>query len=397
MGYHSITPFGRTTESVRIALERRSPHSPSPCPLDKWQILRDLTEARTSFGLSDRDLTVLQALLSCHPETRLDASGPLIVHPSNETICARANGMPCSTMRRHLAKLVSEGFLIRRDSPNGKRYARRVAGTKISFGFDLSPILHRGAEIAQAAESCRTEAAERAALRQTVSLLRRDLLALLDMAKIDHRDSPELEQLADLATATTKAMRRKLDLATLSRIEAALRAAMDTMTQYVGCETVHPSTYDARNEQHQQSSTKESQDSESTQVASSMAEPENDVAEDNDRRIAKKAIPPLPPLRLVLGTCTEIAVFDSEPITDWKGLVRAADRIRPMSGISDAVWHEAKSVMGAEQAATAFGAMLQRFTAIRNPGGYLRSLVTRARKGAFSPIRMVMALQSQAR
>lgn len=397
MAYHPITPFGRTTESVRIALEQRSTHAPSPCPLDKWQILRDLTEARTSFGLSDRDLTVLQALLSCHPDTRLDASGPLIVHPSNETICARANGMPCSTMRRHLAKLVSEGFLIRRDSPNGKRYARRVAGTKISFGFDLSPMLHRGAEIAQAAESCRTEAAERAALRQTVSLLRRDLLALLDMAKIDHRASPELDQLADLAAATTKAMRRKLDAATLSRIEAALRAAVDTMTRFVGCETVCPSTNVAQNEQHQQSSIKESQDSESTQAPCAMAQLANGVSEPNECRIAKKATPTLPPLRLILGTCTEIAVFNPEPITDWKGLVRAADRIRPMSGISDAVWHEAKSVMGAEQAATVFGAMLQRFSAIRNPGGYLRSLVTRAREGAFSPIRMVMALQPLAR
>ncbi|PSK80532.1 replication initiation protein RepC [Limimaricola soesokkakensis] len=301
--------------------------------------------------------------------------------------------MPCSTMRRHLAKLISEGFLIRRDSPNGKRYTRRIAGTKIAFGFDLSPMLHRAAEIAQAAESCRTEAVKRATLRQTISLLRRDLLALLDLAKLDHHDSLKLGQMADLAAATTKAMRRKLDADTLSRIEAALREAVDTMTRFVGYETMKPSSNDARNEQHQQNSNKESQDSESAQIPAATTELVNDNSKHHEYTVTEKALPTLPPLRLVLGTCTEIAIFDPEPIADWSDLVRAADKVRPMSGISEAVWHEAKSVLGIEQAATAFCAMLQRFSEIRNPGGYLRSLVARARQGTFSPMRMVMALQ----
>jgi replication initiation protein RepC len=37
-------------------------------------------------------------------------------------------------------------------------------------------------------------------------------------------------------------------------------------------------------------------------------------------------------------------------------------------------------------------AMLQRISAISNPGGYLRSLTNKAATGAFSPGPMVMAL-----
>ena len=45
--------------------------------------------------------------------------------PSNNKLRSRAYGMSEPTLRRHLASLVKAGLLIRRDSPNGKRYARR--------------------------------------------------------------------------------------------------------------------------------------------------------------------------------------------------------------------------------------------------------------------------------
>ena len=51
------------------------------------------------------------------------------------------------TLRRHLAALVEAGLIIRRDSPNGKRYARRVdEEVAQAFGFDLAPLVARAAE-----------------------------------------------------------------------------------------------------------------------------------------------------------------------------------------------------------------------------------------------------------
>ena len=93
------------------------------------------------------------ALLTFHPETVLTGDD-LIVFPSNEQIALRAHGMPSSTMRRHLALLVDAGLIIRRDSPNGKRYARKGRDGAVSqaFGFDLSPLVARAAEIEGLAE-----------------------------------------------------------------------------------------------------------------------------------------------------------------------------------------------------------------------------------------------------
>jgi replication initiation protein RepC len=48
-----------------------------------------------------------------------------------------------TSLRRHLAVRVESGLIIRRDSPNGKRYARKGEGGEIekAFGFDLTPIV----------------------------------------------------------------------------------------------------------------------------------------------------------------------------------------------------------------------------------------------------------------
>ncbi len=58
---------------------------------------------------------------------------------------ADTQGMPASTLRRHLAVLVDAGLIVRRDSPNGKRYARknRAGAIELAFGFDLSPLVVR--------------------------------------------------------------------------------------------------------------------------------------------------------------------------------------------------------------------------------------------------------------
>ncbi len=100
---------------------------------------------RTVLGATDRALAILDALLSFHPDTAFYGDSALIVWPSNEQLIARANGMSPATLRRHLANLVDCGLVIRRDSPNGKRFARKGQGGEIeqAYGFDLSPIVAR--------------------------------------------------------------------------------------------------------------------------------------------------------------------------------------------------------------------------------------------------------------
>ncbi len=117
-----------------------------------------MTEARDRLGLTDRALTVLNALLTFHPDDELRADGPLVVYPSNAQLALRTHGMAGTTLRRHIAVLVGAGVVIRRDSPNGKRYARR-RGRGDCRGVRLRSHAAGSAaeEIAGRAEACRAE------------------------------------------------------------------------------------------------------------------------------------------------------------------------------------------------------------------------------------------------
>lgn len=336
--------------------------SPLPAdPVDKWDILRDLAVARAHFSLSDRDLAVLQALLSFHPGTELHDPQKLIVFPSNATLCARLNGMPCSTMRRHISRLLDAGVIARRDSPNGKRYRRREGP---AFGFDLTPLACLAGNIRRKAAEVHAEKHRIILVREQLSLLRRDLNALLSI-ETD-------EQSASIADLAGKAMRRKLTLAELESLRDMLVEAVDNLSKDAATTPDLDST-DTQNEHHQYSPYKKN--------------PESDIREAHDADVT---------LSEVIERCDELRSFADEPIRDWHGLVRNVERLRPMMGIGDAVWHQAVVQMGKIEAAVTLATMLQRFSQIKVPAAYLRGLVAKAACGEFSVHRMVrnFALQS---
>ena len=115
------TPFGR--RSVTLALVKGQLETAERKPdaaVDKWKVFRDVCEAKDKFGLQDRALAVLHALLSFYPESDLSGERGLVVFPSNAQLALRAHGIAGTTLRRHLAALVDAGLVQRRDSPNGK-------------------------------------------------------------------------------------------------------------------------------------------------------------------------------------------------------------------------------------------------------------------------------------
>src|SRR5450631_1440196 len=141
----STTPFGRRSLALaHVATQATAKLRPPDRAVHKWQVFRAICTAKARVGASERALAVLDALLSFHPETALSGED-LIVFPSNHQLGLRAHGMAPATLRRHLAALVDCGLVIRRDSPNGKRYARKGQGGEIAlaFGFDLGPLVAR--------------------------------------------------------------------------------------------------------------------------------------------------------------------------------------------------------------------------------------------------------------
>ena len=396
MEYTPISPFMRPISHAHLRVIERPEASVPGRPVNKWELLRELSKAQAAFGVSERDLTVLQGLLSFFPDDALGGNAEMVVFPSNKAICERLNGMPCSTMRRHLARLVDAGLLQRRDSPNGKRYVRKHGEERVAFGFDLSPLYCQSEEIARAAEAVR-EAEERVRrLREVVSLMRRDLAALAEFGDEMQPGLGIWDQLRDKAILTARALRRKLSIEDLVAYRADLEALLDQARNIIdGSETEEMNTNDARSERHHHNSNKESIDLEPALEKSGAAagvpdvdrdEPVADVDEQDTRHLPKI------PLHLVIAACPSLKTFYQGEIRHWHQLFDAACHVRPAMGISASAWEEAQRFMGPEQASIVVSAMLERFEDIRSPGGYLRALTAKAVAGEFSCGPMVMAL-----
>ncbi|WP_223426678.1 plasmid replication protein RepC [Tateyamaria pelophila] len=400
MDYTPVTPFRRPINAAILHHQAAAQQDLPPSGVNKWEALRELAAARIAFGLSDRDLSVLQALVSFHQATIVGGNhSETVVHPSNKAICERLNGMPCSTMRRHLANLVQTGFVVRRDSPNGKRYARRYGDEKIAFGFDLVPLAQRFVEVCEAAEAVRAAEERYKRLRSTVSLMRRDLAGLVDYGRSLRPDRAIWDQASDLCVLTARDLRRKLDFAELQQVQTALSEALNAIRDLLQpVQSEDMSINEVINEQHYQNSNKDSYDFEprlekakgegsiSAPATAQIAEGRTDELVSVDNNL------PRIPLGLVLAACSEYRTYAERPVRHWHDLVRVADVIRPMMGVSPSAWDEAKQYMGPEEASVVILAMLERFGDIRSPGGYLRSLSAKAALGEFSCGPMVMAL-----
>src|SRR5271154_4628716 len=176
------TPFGRRSLTLAHVAAQMAASARQPDKVvHKWRIFRAICTARPALCVSERSLAVLNALLSFHPETTLAAGDDLIVFPSNEQLCLRTHGMPPSTLRRQLAALVDAGLIVRRDSPNGKRYARKGRGGEITlaFGFDLSPLAARAEEFERMAEEIEAEARAIRLAKERITLCRRDIAKMI--------------------------------------------------------------------------------------------------------------------------------------------------------------------------------------------------------------------------
>ncbi|MEP7453635.1 plasmid replication protein RepC [Phyllobacterium sp. SB3] len=429
----ATSPFGRRSLShamiavqEKTARAREKLNETGGSQPEKWALLRSLTEARTAFFLSDRTIAVLEALLSFYPETLLDGSAPLIVFPSNTELSLRTRGMSSATIRRHLAALVETGLIIRRDSPNGKRYARRGESGEIehAFGFDLSPLALRAGEIEAHAAQARDLARAIHRVRSEITIHLRDVSKTIDAGLSEER-AGDWSGYADDLAALSGRVSRHLPLETLrTRCEALAKlrikvekAFLDTLSD------TEMSGTDSSFEHHIQNSDIEpnfERAPEKGQRRNGEPTPAKPVPGrtaaidklrqrlDSARRTVKSVGTPDDwpkletksiPMRLdaVLAACPQIRDYARDGIRDWRDLMQTAGLVRSMLGVSPDAWERARDAMGDINASITIAAILERVGEIRSPGGYLRALTDRAEIGQYSILPVIKALNGEGR
>jgi replication initiation protein RepC len=362
----------------------------------KWQVFRAICAARARIGVSERALAVLDALLSFHPETALTGDG-LIVFPSNQQLALRAHGMAPATLRRHLSALVDCGLIIRRDSPNGKRFARKGQGGAIemAFGFDLSPLVARAEEFEAWAEEVRAEERALRLVRERITLCRRDIAKMIAMGIEEGvpagRAGQRPAQWSDIHAIYRGILARVPRTATRKELEPIAEELTLLADEILSLLETHIKL--------SSSSANESQSERHIQNSNPNCLPELEPGFQGSQG-AKPEPQPEPsrppqqgyPLGMVLQACPDLLDYAKGGIANWRDFQSVAAVVRPMLGISPSAWEAAQTVMGELPAAIVVAAMLQRATAITSAGGYLRELTRKAEKGEFSVGPMLMAL-----
>ena len=390
-GGQVTTPFGR--RQVTLALVRRqiaTSRIEEGKSANKWKVFRDASEAREVLGLQDRSLAVLDALLSFYPENELRQDAQLVVFPSNIQLSIRAHGIAGATLRRHLALLVEAGLIIRKDSANGKRYARKDDDGSIehAFGFDISPLLMRAEELACLAQQV---AADRIAFRrakENLTICRRDIRKLITAA-VDEGAPGDWNELEERYLSLVRQIPRNPGLNELSDLGTRMSSLREDVVKLLNSDGFSSNTNanDAHIERHiQNSNTKPLNELEPSSGEELGAKPsENERA----MHVPIKAFP----IGLVLRACPEISNYGPEgQIESWRELMTAAVVVRSMLGVSPSAYQEACEVMGPENAAVTVACILERGGHINSPGGYLRDLTNRAKRGEFSLGPLLMAL-----
>ncbi|MGV2168970.1 MULTISPECIES: plasmid replication protein RepC [Agrobacterium] len=388
---HVTTPFGRRPMTLALVKRQVATNEiKAGKTVEKWKVFRDASEAREELGLQSNSLAVLDALLSFYPENELRQDAQLVVFPSNAQLILRAHGMAGATLRRHLALLVDAGLIVRKDSANGKRYARKNGAGEIesAFGFDLSPILARSEELAVIAQKV---VAARSAFRkakENLTICRRDVRKLITAAIEEGADGDwfAIEAMyIDLVSRiprhpTTADIANILDELELLREEIVNLLDLQSNSKF-------NSTNDAQIEQHLQNSK-----SESFHELEPSSEKEQGE-KPNKRRGSQTETLKAFPLGVVLKACPQIIDYGpAGTVGGWRDLMSAAVVVRSMLGVSPSAYQEACETMGPENTAVAVACILERAGHIKSAGGYLRDLTNRAARGQFSLGPMVMAL-----
>ncbi|MDK1494477.1 plasmid replication protein RepC [Sinorhizobium sp. 7-81] len=385
------TPFGR--RSMTLALLAGQFISGEVAPgrsADKWKLFRALCEAKPRLGITERALAVLNALLSFYPENVLSGEAGLVVFPSNAQLSRRAHGMAEATLRRHLALLVESGLITRKDSPNGKRYARKSRSGAIdeAFGFSLAPLLARADEIERLAAEVEAERLELRRLRERLTLCRRDIAKLIEVA-IDESVPGDWAAVEEKFRSHIASLPRVPSVGELGPVVEKIESLRGLIANELKTRIKRPhvSGNPDQTERHIQSSKPESLHESEPRSGDRPVEKSNQAVQPASK--TNRSFP----LAMVLKACPEIVIYGpGGTIRSWPDLMIAAATVRTMLRVDPSAYQDACQVLGPENAGTLVACILERAEHINSAGGYLRDLTGRARRGIFSLGPMLMAL-----
>ncbi|MFC4670588.1 plasmid replication protein RepC [Seohaeicola nanhaiensis] len=327
-------------------------------------IIDTLRQAAPLMGLKAPVIATLDAMLSCLPPTRQHNT----VFASNATLAFRRNGISDRTIRRHAAILQELGLLVRRDSSNRKRFSRQnvTEGTALRFGFDLTPLFQRIAELAELAAQAVRENDQIAYLKAKIRAAANAIL----QAEPDSID----------ATMAIRALRRNLSLDDCYNLLGSLdfeAVEAEQPCDKTDAKQEKMSGNDGQNVRHHHNSNKEHID---------FKERHQSKAHPSDQQPIHLSVPE------ILSACPEAAQFSLTPVKTMADVVSHARSLAPMLGIDSRNYQDAQENLGIEGTALTVWAIMQFHEQIQKVGAYFRSITSGKKSPDFVPEQLIRRL-----
>jgi replication initiation protein RepC len=399
------------------------------------QVLAALKAAAPRLGLAPRLVHAIDWLFKFTQPQDWGRGGRPIVWPSS-SMQQEALGLSASQVKATNRALIEAGLITMKDSPNGKRYGKRVhpKGPIVeAYGFDLSPLAARYAEFMRLAAEAKAERIEMGRLRRRATIARNGIAQVLETAAEYGFTGEEWTNLIRESRNLTLALRQierpeemTLGVESLERRQAAARERLESLLAAaapVASDPVNSDPKGPENRPHQytykpslypeQDTVTTSEGCKSDRVGD-RAEPERPERpheqpggrESGAGEGAAKS-PPVETHRTDSGTVMRLSIDElmllaprlrgylKTPSPAWPEIVDAADWLRGDLGVSKSLWSDACRAMGREQAAIAIAIVsakpAEHFRS--TPGGYFHGMVAKAKAGELNLGRTIWGLR----
>ena len=346
-----------------------------------------------------------------------------IVWPSAAMQCDELCITPTQAKRlnRHLAEL---GLIVMHDSPNGKRYGRRLPGKAgriiEAYGFDLSPLAVRMPEFLATAEAARAERAAIGQLRRRATIARNSLRQTIDTFRELGISDLEIPALEAAFTQTASRFRPGVQSAVMATVVTEMEALAATAREALeitirhgqclsaeGASPVEKNPMGCKSVPHHYSYKRTLNPDQDTVAALKECSFEGVAAPAiNDRagaprhapgrkdRTARGTLSTITPDEIV-RLAPSLRPYLATPNPCWPELVEAADWLRHELGVSKSLWGDACITIGRERAAIALAivATKPRGHFKTGPAGYFHGMVQKAKIGGLNLDRTIWAMR----
>jgi replication initiation protein RepC len=364
--------------------------------------------AAPALGLSRETVELIDKLFSYTSLQDWQAGSRPIVWPSNFSLAEDLDRSP-RAIQAQIAALQAAGFLVMKDSPTGRRYGERDGVTKKlrlthCYGFDLSLLAIRHAELSNAARRHADSKAAKAEARRRAFIAKTKLLQMIATADAEQLWSPYWEDLEPHLRSLSESLRLRLTLAEVLHLAQALeRMALEAQTVLTDAlaekaksgenssaheshDTLKTYTNDPLDQSPCNSSAKgRSGGSGTPQTPTLPPEPTDDVAEFHTSPVELAEL--APPLGAAAG-----------PAPDWPALYAAAESLRERVGIPQRAWNLAFDYLGRQGRLITLADLLtfpdSHFTGSRP--AYFQAMVNRAKRGELRLDRALWGMRNRA-